>query len=649
MSDINRMRILVNSLSEAAKVYYQEDREIMSNMEYDKGYDELLALEASLGTVLAGSPTQKVGYELLSELPKERHASRMLSLDKTKERETLVNWVGDAEGLLSWKLDGLTIVLTYTDGKLMKGVTRGNGEIGEVITNNVRVFENVPSQINLPGTVVIRGEAVIKYSDFEAINAELSIENQYKNPRNLCSGTVRQLNNEVTAQRHVNFFAFQLVSGAPVGIDAKSEELQLLSETGFEVVEYKKVTKNNMLEVVDYFAATIESNDFPSDGLVLTYDSIAYATSLGVTSKFPRHSIAFKWQDELKLTKLVEVEWSASRTGLINPVAIFEPVELEGTTVSRASLHNISILQELALGLDDDIEVYKANMIIPQVADNHTRSGDLPIPSKCPVCNEPTEIREMNDVRVLFCNNPTCSAKHIKNFAHFVSRDAMNIEGMSEATIEKFIAAGFLHTLDDIYSLDQHEAVIVTMDGFGQKSYDRLIKAIEASKLVRLENFIYALAILNVGLTNARLLTKAYSYDLDRILKAKPEELIEVDGYGEVIANSLYDYFNDEKKAAMIGRLRRYISFEAVEENTSVQVLEGQVFVITGSLNHFENRKALQEIIESLGGKVTGSVTGKTTYLINNNVSSTTGKNKKAQSLEVPIISEETFMAMIDQ
>lgn len=647
MSELNRMRILVSQLSEAAKVYYQEDREIMSNMDYDKSYDELLALESSLGTVLAGSPTQKIGYELLSELAKERHGSRMLSLDKTKDRDTLVTWIGDTNGLLSWKLDGLTIVLTYEDGKLIKGITRGNGEIGEVITNNVRVFDNVPLQINLPGTVVIRGEAVIKYSDFEAINAELALEDQYKNPRNLCSGTVRQLNNEVTAKRHVNFFAFQLVSGGPVDIEFKSKQLQLMSEIGFDVVEHKDVTSETMLEAVDYFASAIECNDFPSDGLVLTYDGIAYSESLGATSKFPRHSIAFKWQDEIKSTKLIEVEWSASRTGLINPVAIFEPVELEGTTVSRASLHNISILQDLALGLADEIDVYKANMIIPQVADNHTRSGNLPIPSECPVCQEPTEIRELNDVRVLYCKNPNCSAKHVKNFAHFVSRDAMNIDGMSEATIEKFIAAGILHTLDDIYTLEQYEEIIVSMDGFGQKSYERLVKAIEASKTVRLENFIYALAILNVGLSNARLLAKEYHYDMDQILKAQPEELIMIDGYGEVIAKSLYDYFHDEEKAAMIERLRNYINYEVVEENTSEQLLEGKVFVITGSLTHYENRKALQAVIEMLGGKVTASVTGKTDYLINNNVTSSSGKNKKALDLEVPIISEDDFMKMI--
>lgn len=647
MTELNRMKELVQQLSVAARVYYQEDSELMSNLDYDKGYDELLALEEKLETVLGGSPTQKVGYELLTELPKERHGSRMLSLDKTKDREALVEWIGDEKGLLSWKLDGLTIVLTYEAGILTKGITRGNGEIGEVITNNVRVFDNVPLKINLQGTVVIRGEAVIKYSDFEAINAELAIEDNYKNPRNLCSGTVRQLNNEVTAKRHVNFFAFTLVSASNLDLESKMEQLQRLSDSGFDTVESKEVTKENMLETVTYFAETIEKNDFASDGLVLTYDDLDYSESLGATSKFPRHSIAFKWQDEIKSTQLIEVEWSASRTGSINPVAIFEPVELEGTTVSRASLHNISILQELELGIGDEIDVYKANMIIPQVADNKTRSANLPIPESCPVCGEATEIREMNDVKVLYCNNPTCSAKQIKNFAHFVSRDAMNIEGMSEATIEKFISAGFLHTLGDIYRLEEHKESIETLDGFGEKSYAKLIKAIEKAKVVRLPNFIYSLAILNVGVSNARLLCLEYQYDIEAILNATEEAMVEIDGYGEVIAKSLYDYIHDEEKSKVIEDLRQYITFEALEVNTSEQKLAGKVFVITGSLIHFDNRKTMQTKIEELGGKVTGSVTGKTDYLVNNNVTSSSGKNKKAKDLGVPIISEEDFMDLI--
>lgn len=476
VANMDRMKELVEVLSVAAKAYYQEDKEVMSNYDYDKLYDELESLEKESGIVLSASPTGKVGYELLTELPKERHGSRMLSLDKTKDREALVSWIGEGKGLLSWKLDGLTIVLTYEDGVLTKGITRGNGEIGEVITNNVKVFDNIPLNIKASGTVVVRGEAVIKYSDFERINEALEDEDKYKNPRNLCSGTVRQLNNEVTASRHVNFFAFQLVSSTEGVADSKLDQLEWLKSSGFDVVEVKEVTQATMLEAVDYFETAITGNDFASDGLVLTFDSVAYSESLGATSKFPRHSIAFKWQDEIKQTKLIEIEWSASRTGLINPVAIFEPVDLEGTTVARASLHNVSILRELELGIGDTIEVYKANMIIPQVAENLTRSSNLEIPSECPVCGEETEIKEMNDVQALFCNNPKCSAKQVKSFAHFVSRDAMNIDGMSEATIEKFIASGFIHKLSDIFRIEEHKEAIETMDGFGEKSYANLIE-----------------------------------------------------------------------------------------------------------------------------------------------------------------------------
>lgn len=647
MSDMKRMKTLVKKLSEAARTYYQENSEVMSNIEYDQLYDELSALEVSEGVILAGSPTQKVGYELLSELPKERHGSKMLSLDKTKERQALLEWIGDRKGVLSWKLDGLTIVLTYKEGHLVKGITRGNGEIGEVITNNVKVFDNIPLQIKAMGTTIIRGEAVIKYSDFEKINAELEAENHYKNPRNLCSGTVRQLNNQVTAQRHVNFFAFQLVSSSDGMSDSKLEQLSWLEAQGFDVVESKEVTSDTLIDAVAYFEKAIVTNDFPSDGLVLTFESLEYSIGLGVTSKFPKHSIAFKWKDEIKETRLMDVEWSASRTGRINPVAIFEPVDLEGTIVARASLHNISIVKELELGIGDLIEVYKANMIIPQVAINKTKSGGLVIPDFCPVCSGKTEIKDENGVKALYCVNPLCSAKQVKAFAHYVGRDAMNIEGMSEATIEKFIAKGFLHNLADIYRIENHKEVIETMDGFGEKSYAKLIKAIEASKKVRIENFIFGLGILNVGLSNARLLCKHYNYDLNAIMTADVEALIGIDGYGEIIAKSIYDYFHDENRLKVLEDLNNYITFEKVERHNSEQLLEGQVFVITGSLMLYENRKALQAEIELLGGKVTGSVTSKTTYLINNNVTSTSGKNKKAKELAVPIISEEDYKRII--
>jgi DNA ligase (NAD+) len=649
-NNITEIKQLIESLNRASKAYYQEDREIISNLEYDQMYDQLVALEKESGVVLSNSPTRKVGYELLSSLPKERHISPMLSLDKTKEIEMLVAFLKDQKGLLSWKLDGLTIVLTYRDGALFKAVTRGNGDVGEVITNNARVFQNIPAVIPYKEELIIRGEAVIKYSDFEKINEDLPAEKQYKNPRNLCSGTVRQLNNEITARRNVNFFAFQIVQAEAVtSIDSKYEQLMWLQGLGFEFVETVKVTASTLEKSVNEFKANIVSRDVASDGLVLTYDSITYSNSLGTTSKFPKHSLAFKWMDEEKSTRLIEVEWSASRTGLINPVAIFEPVELEGTTVSRASLHNISILEELELGQQDEVLVYKANMIIPQIADNLTRSHNILIPTSCPVCNEPTMIKQDNGVKALYCTNPQCQAKQIKQFTHFVSRDAMNIENLSEATIEKFINKGFIKSLPDIFTIEKDKEAIITMDGFGEKSYERLIKSIKKSSQVNLHNFIYGLGILNVGLANAKLLCKSYHYDLEQIMTATEADLMAIEGFGEVIAKAVVDYFKDETHIEMVNALKQFITFNEIATNHLIQKLDGLTFVITGSLEKYENRNALKDKIESLGGKVTGSVTKKTNYLINNDLLSTSSKNKKANELGISIINEETFETIISE
>ena len=526
MAETGRMKELIDILNKAASVYYQGKDEIMSNFEYDRMYDELSALEKESGLVLAGSPTQKVGYEVLSELPKQTHPSPMLSLDKTKQVDELSSWLGGKEGLLSWKMDGLTVVLTYENGKLLNAVTRGNGVVGEVITNNAKVFKNLPVNIPFKGRMVLRGEAIITYSEFKKINALLSEEEQYKNPRNLCSGSVRQLNNEITAKRNVELYAFTLVEAE--GVDFKNSQqnkMEFMKEQGFQTVEYKIVTAKNIYETVEWFSEKVKTNDFPSDGLVLLYDDISYGESLGSTAKFPRNAIAFKWADETAQTKLTEVEWSASRTGLINPVAIFEPVELEGTTVSRASVHNISIVKELKLGIGDTIEVYKANMIIPQIAQNLTKSGSLEIPDKCPVCGEKTSIHKENDVEVLFCENPDCLAKKIKSISLFVSRDAMNIDGMSEATIEKFISKGFLHELADLFKLNRYKDEIISMDGFGEKSYEKLVKAAETAKITTTAKFIYSLGIANIGLSNAKMVCKAFSNDFEKIRHASIDEL----------------------------------------------------------------------------------------------------------------------------
>ena len=646
-----RIRELIGTLRAAGRAYYQESREIMSNFEYDKLYDELVSLEKETGIVFANSPTQNVGYEVVSALPKERHEKPMLSLNKTKSVEELADWLGGQTGLLSWKMDGLTIVLTYQNGTLVKAVTRGNGEIGEVITANAKAFVNVPLNISYQGELILRGEAIIRYSDFEKINEQIEdVDAKYKNPRNLCSGSVRQLNSEITAQRHVHFYAFSLVKAD--GIDFKNsrkEQFEWLKTQGFEVVEYHEVTKETLPETVKMYSEAIAENDTPSDGLVLLYDDIAYGQSLGRTAKFPRDSIAFKWADEIQETKLLYIEWSASRTGLINPVAVFEPVELDGTTVSRASVHNISIMEALELGAGDRITVYKANMIIPQIADNLTRSGVRDIPEACPVCGGQTEVCQINDVKSLYCTNPDCQAKKIKSFTLFTSRDALNIAGLSEATLEKFIGVGMIHEYADIFHLDRHQEEIVEMDGFGQKSYDNLIAAAEKASHTTLPRMVYGLGVAGIGLANAKMICRHFKNDFEAMRHATVEELVEIDGIGEVLAQAWTAFFSDEKNNAIVDHLLAELTFEAGDEESSEgadEAFAGMNFVITGSLEHFKNRKELQELIERRGGKVTGSVTSKTNYLINNDVASSSSKNKKARELGVPILSEEEFLKL---
>ena len=647
-SKIDRIKELVELLNKAGKSYYSDGRELMSNYEYDALYDELGMLEKETGYILSNSPTVNVGYEVLSELPKERHESPMLSLDKTKSPEALAEWLGSQKGLLSWKLDGLTIVLTYDNGQLQKAVTRGNGEVGEIITNNARVFKNVPVTIPFKGKLVLRGEAIITYSDFERINEQIpEADAKYKNPRNLCSGSVRQLNNEITAQRNVHFFAFTLVSAQNVDFDnSRQRQFEWLKDQGFSVVEYKMVTKDTILDTIEWFEKTIVTNDFPSDGLVILYDDIAYGDSLGRTAKFPRNAMAFKWTDETAETTLREIEWSASRTGLINPVAVFDPVELEGTQVSRASVHNISIVESLKLGIGDRIKVFKANMIIPQIAENLTQSGNLEIPEVCPVCGGKTQIKQVNDVKTLYCINEDCQAKHVKSFAHFVSRDALNIDGLSEATLEKFIQHGFLKNFCDLYHLEKFRDEIIALDGFGEKSYENLLTSVENSRNTTLPKFIYGLGIANVGLSNAKMIVQALGNDIEKIIHAGRQELEKIDGVGAVIADTFASYFENEKNKEEFYKLLQEMHIEKAQDNQNNQILTGKVFVITGSLEHFENRNQLKERIEQLGGKVTGSVTGKTSYLINNDSHSTSSKNKTAAKLGVPVITENEFLEM---
>ena len=650
MNKIDRMKELIEILNEASKAYYAEDREIMSNFEYDRLYDELVSLEQDTGTVLSSSPTINIGYEAVDELPKERHESPMLSLDKTKDREALRDWLKDKEGLLSWKLDGLTIVLTYNEGVLVKAVTRGNGEVGEVITPNAKTFVNLPHVIPYKGELILRGEAVISYPDFEKINEQIDdVDAKYKNPRNLCSGSVRQLNNEITAKRNVRLYAFTLVKADGVDFEnSRKKQMEFLKEQGFETVEYHLVNASDILNRIQYFADSVADNEIPSDGLVLTYDDIEYGRSLGRTAKFPRDAIAFKWQDEVRETKLLEIEWSPSRTGLINPVAVFEPVELEGTTVQRASVHNVSIVRELKLGIGDTITVYKANMIIPQIADNLTGSGSVKIPEECPACGGNTQIRKINDTEALYCLNPDCPAKKIKLFTLFVSRDAMNIDGLSESTLEKFIGEGYIHEFADIFRLSRYKDKLCKLEGFGEKSYNNLIAAIDTARTVQLPKLIYSLGILNVGLSNAKIICREFGYDIDKLRKADVEELSAIDGVGDVIAGSFADYFKDEKHNRELDELLKELTIEIPRLDSSNEAINGKTFVITGALEHFENRNALKELIESKGGKVSGSVSAKTDFLINNDINSGSSKNKKAKELGVKIITEDDFIKMTE-
>lgn len=646
MDKSERIKDLVELLNKANKAYYQEANEIMTNFEYDKLYDELVGLEKETGMVLSNSPTVNVGYQVVSQLPKEQHNSPMLSLDKTKEVGALADFAGDRKCLLSWKMDGLTVVLTYENGELVKAVTRGNGLVGEVITNNAKTFKNIPISIPYKGRLTLRGEAIIKYSDFEQINREIEdADSKYKNPRNLCSGSVRQLNSQVTAERNVNFVAFALINADDVDFgNSIEQQYKWMESQGFQVVEYRVVTRNSMEDAVKYFAGKIQTYDYPSDGLVLMFDDIEYGLSLGTTAKFPRNGIAFKWEDEQAETTLKYIEWSPSRTGLINPVAVFEPVELEGTTVSRASVHNISIMEELELGSGDRIKVYKANMIIPQISENLTKSGIDDLPKECPVCGHATEVKAENGIKTLYCPNSQCPAKHVKLFTLFVSRNGMNIDGLSEETLEKFIDAGYIKEFADIFHLDRYYEEIVATPGFGQKSYDNLMDSVEKARTVELSALIYSLGIPNIGSANAKLICKAFNNNIEKIRNASVEELIEIDGIGEIMAEKFCQYFADEDNTKKLDNLLKEVNIAEPEENTTPQNMDGLTFVITGSVEHFANRNELKSYIEKHGGKVTGSVSAKTNYLINNDAMSASSKNKKAKQLGVEIVTEEVFL-----
>ena len=660
MDKRKRIEELVELLNQAGKAYYEAGQEIISNLEYDKAYDELVRLEEETGIVLSASPTQNVGYSVATALPKEEHASPMLSLDKTKSVETLQSFLGEQKGILSWKLDGLTVVMTYEKGELVKAVTRGNGRIGEIVTENAKRFRNLPLRIPFKGRLVLRGEALIRYSDFAKINEEIPEEGaKYKNPRNLCSGSVRQLDPKITWERRVYFFPFTLVSveegedgasresgGLPDFHNSHEAEFEFLEQQGFQVVGRRAVNKEELPGAVSDFSEQVKKNDFPSDGLVLLMDDISYGKSLGTTAKFPRNALAFKWEDEEEKTILREVEWSPSRTGLINPVAIFDPVELEGTVVGRASLHNISYLEDLKLGIGDEITVYKANMIIPQIGENLTKSGQLPIPEHCPACHEETKIVQDKEAKMLYCENPHCPAKRIKQFALFVSRDALNIEGLSEMTLEKFIGKGFIQEFPDLFSLKEHKEEIIAMEGFGQKSYDKLIENAEKARETSLARLLYGLGIGGIGASNARVLSEAFHENAEELSRAELSEIVSIKGIGPILGESIVRYFKEEENCRLFRKLLSILHLHK-EEKAENTALSGKVFVITGSLNHFQNRKELEEEIRKAGASTASSVSKNTSYLINNDKNSTSSKNKKAQELGIPILSEEDFLRLL--
>ena len=646
---ITRMKELINILNKASELYYQKNTIMMTDYEYDHLYDELVELEKETNMTLSNSPTINVEPEISSSLKQVEHPSPMLSLAKTKKVSELENFLGDKEGLLSWKLDGLTIVLTYEDGKLISGVTRGTGIIGELVTENVKQFKNVPLTIPYKGRLVLRGEAIIKYSDFNRMNEELGDgSSQYKNPRNLCSGSVRQLDSSITAKRCVNCIIFALIESSTNISNLKSECFDWLKNQGFEVVEHYKVTKNTVKEQVLMFKEKVKEYDIPSDGLVITYDDIAYGNSLGTTAKFPKHSLAFKWKDETVATTLRKVDWLVSRTGLINPVAVFDPVELEGTIVSRASVHNVSILEGLKLGIGDTIVVYKANMIIPQIASNSTQSGNLEIPDRCPVCGSKASIISNSDVKYLYCMNDFCKAKLIKRLSLFVSRNAMNIDGISDMILNKLITEKIVNNYKDLYHLDRYKDKIIAFDGFGEKSYSNMVNSIEKSRHVKLANFIYALGIPDIGFSRAKLICNHFNNDFNKISNLTYEELSNISGVGDVIAKEWIDTFSNPDFIEELKELKEEIDIPKASTNSNKD-LDGLTFVITGSLNKFTNRDTMIEFIEEHGGKVVTSISSKVNYLINNDITSTSTKNNKAKELGINIIDEDKFLELIKE
>lgn len=652
MDKVKRIKELVEQLNEYRDAYYNEARSDVSDAEYDRLFDELSELENETGVVYTNSPTQSVGYEVKSELEKVKHSHPMLSLDKTKSVDDLVKFARDKDCILSLKMDGLTCLLTYENGELVQAETRGDGEIGELITHNARVFDNIPLSIDYKGHFEIEGEAIITYEDFDKINKSLPDDKKYKNPRNLASGSVRQLDSKIAAQRHIKFIAWKV----PTEIASNSfiNRLQYAVELGFDTVPFLSIRGNYNAEfiniVIEQLQRRANERSFPIDGLVATYNDITYGELLGMTGHHPKHSIAFKFYDEEVETVLKNIEWSMGKIGSLTPVAIFDPVEIDGTMVERASLHNVSILTKLDLQIGDTIIVYKANQIIPQVKENLSakdrESAYIRIPSQCPVCESPTQIVKENDSEVLMCTNPHCKGKLLGRVSHFVSKKGMDISGLSEETIKKFIELGWIAEITGIYNLDQYYDRLSTMSGFGKKSVDKLRKSIETSKTVRLDKFIASLSIPGIGTSQSKELVKAFgAWDKFRDASIGYYNFTQLDGFGDVLNNNIHSWFEDMSNIA--DYLASLMTFESEDNSKTNNSLNGKSFVVTGKVYKFKNRDEVKEAIEKFGGKVTGSVTKSTFALINNDIESNSSKNKKAKELGVQIINEEQLIEML--
>ena len=662
MDKINIIKQLVELLNKANKAYYEKSNPIMTDREYDQLYNELVSLEKETGVILSGSPTQYAGYNIESKWDKITHEFPALSLNKTKDRNELVNWLGDKEGVLSWKEDGLTMIMSYDNGSLSTLASRGNGIVGENLTKNARYIHGIPLEIPYKGHLVVRGEALISYKTFEEINNLIeNEEDRFKTPRNLASGTIRNLDSKIVANRNIEVKAFELVYADNMP-KTYTEALNWLYDLGFDVVEYKEVTKDSLLEIIEWFESKIKDNEYSSDGLVLVYNDIAYGKSLGTTSKFPLSGIAFKWNDDTYETTVTGIEWYASRNSL-NPVLVFNTVNIDGSDINKASIHNVNIMKSLELGIGDTVEIYLANKIIPQVADNQTRSNTFEIPDKCSVCGSPTEIITSEDgiTQILVCTSESCPGKLLGKLKLFCSKEGMDIEGLSEATLQTFIDKGWLKDISDIYKLHLHETQMQHMKGFGKRSVTKLLNAIDESRTVTMANFIRALGIPLIGKTQSKALSDLCSGNIEKfedMVYCETDFSNKLDGFGEKRSNSILNWFGDETNFEIYNKLKKELTFIATdgfmnkpegednmsENNNNYKDLSGQMFVITGSLNHFANRDELKSLLESLGAKVSGSVSKKTTALICNDSDSGSTKSRKAAELGIPVWTEDELL-----